>query len=187
MMGHAYSLDERLIRVPCAAAGPGSDRVGEISSLATLPAAIARAVELDGHPWVDPSPDGIAVAQFDAPVDPGDPRAHRALEAWGLGEEALPRITTDFACATDGRYKLIRREPAGSIQEEVLDLRSDPLEAHPLGVDSVPDPDVIERLRAALEASVEGGVAPAPPDDAVEIPPEEREALEQRMQLLGYM
>jgi arylsulfatase A-like enzyme len=187
MMGHAYSLDERLIRLPCAAAGPGANRVGEIASLASLPAAIGRAAELADHPWTDASPDGIGVAQFNAPAGPEDPRMRKALQDWGLGDEALPRITTDFACATDGRFKLVRREPVGGdAEEEVFDLRSDPLEAHPVSADSPPDAAAIERLRAALEAPVEG-VAPAPADDAMEISDAEREALERRMELLGYL
>ncbi len=188
LMGHAFSLDERLIRVPCAAAGPGAERLADIAGLREIPSAIAAAVELSDHPWGNGSADGIGVAQFDAPISPDDPRARIALDEWGLGDEALPRITTDFACATDGRYKLVRGGPKGSpqIHEEVFDLRSDPLESRPLSVDSLPDPAVVDRLRAALDAS--DGEAPsglAAVD--VEIPDSEREALEERMRLLGYL
>jgi hypothetical protein len=55
-----------------------------------------------------------------------------------------------------------------------------------VSADSPPDAAAIERLRAALEAPVEGA-APAPADDAVEISDEERNALERRMELLGYL
>jgi len=173
--------------VPWAAARPRAQSGGAIASHASLPAAIGRAAELAEHPWTDASPDDIGVAQFNAPAGPDDPRTHKALQDWGLGEDALPRITTDFACATDGRFKLVRREPVGGdAEEEVFDLRSDPLEARPVSTDSLPDATAIEKLRAALEASVEGA-APAPADDAVEISNEERAALERRMELLGYL
>jgi arylsulfatase A-like enzyme len=190
LMGHAYSLDERLIRVPCAVAGPGSERIVEVSSLASLPAAIAHAVDLGEHPWVEASPEGIGVAQLNAPAGPDDPRMHEALEVWGLGEEALARITTDMTCASDGSYKLIRRQQKGSneVAEEALDLRSDPLESHPMSVDVAPDPGAVERLRGALEAS-ESEVSSEPAVDAGgdEISADEREALEKRMRLLGYL
>ena len=188
MMGHAYSLDDRLIRVPCAAAGPGSERIAEIAALRAIPSALAQVADVADHPWSEDSADGIGVAQFDAPTGPDDPRARTALEEWGLGDEALPRITTDFACATDGRYKLIRGAPKGSSEarEQVLDLEADPLESKPLAIDSLPESGTVDHLRAALDAA-DAGAEPAPTGGAVEIPEEEREALEERMRLLGYL
>ena len=34
--------------------------------------------------------------------------ALKAIDDWGLGPDAVPRITTPLTCATDGRYKLMR-------------------------------------------------------------------------------
>jgi arylsulfatase A-like enzyme len=181
---HAHSLDNRLIHVPFVASGPGA-RDAEIHSLADLPRFVAEAAGLEGHPYTDGPPPGVGVAQFDAPVDDDDQRAHDLVTEWGLGEDALRRFTTPLTCAVAGDLKLMLR---GS-EEEVYDLASDPLELSPL----TPSEAVargheqpLTRLRAALEhPSMRVGYAP----DAAKQGPSEDELreIEDRMRLLGYM
>jgi membrane-anchored protein YejM (alkaline phosphatase superfamily) len=112
LISHALSLDDRLIRVPLVLAGPGSHNLWRQgpTSLAELPRLISEVVELEQGPWNDdPVPEGAAVAQLDPPAYVDDPRAHRVVAKWGLGPEALERLTTPMICATDGRFKLARR------------------------------------------------------------------------------
>src|SRR5207249_6102082 len=102
LMGHSFSLDDRLLRVPLVAAGPGAEAAESLRSLKDLPLFVARATGLDEHPWGDEvSPPGVAVAQLDTPTTAADPRAPKAVEKWGLGEDALARITTPLTPATD--------------------------------------------------------------------------------------
>lgn len=181
---HAYSLDDRLIRVPFVVAGPGAAEFKGMRSLAQLPSRIARAIELEDHPWRDDGlPAGLAVAQWDAPVLPSDPRIQRVVAEWGLGSDTAERLGTDLTCAIHGQYKLLRR----GAEEELFDLESDPLELHPIqGEEAISRRagEALEALRAALNhpaalASVKHDAQPA---SAAEI-----EEIEDRMRVLGYM
>lgn len=126
---------------------------------------------LDSHPWQDADPNGVAVSQFDPPADRDDPRVHEAVKRWGLGPEAIARITTELTCATDGRWKLMRR---GEV-EELYDLESDPLELEPLVPDTQRD-HVVEPLRVAMDHERRATPVTGPPACR----PKER------MSLLGY-
>jgi arylsulfatase A-like enzyme len=189
LMGHAYSLDQRLIRLPFAAAGPLEAPEG-VFSLASVPSLLADAVGLESHPWQRaPGEPTAAVAQFDPPAEAGDPRVEQALDSWGLPHSAAERITTPLRSATDGRWKLLRRG-AGEL---VFDLHADPLEEAAL-VPAEAGAAPLQALRTALAAAEEAqpaamsaasaGTAAAAADD---ISAEERAALEERMRLLGYM
>jgi arylsulfatase A-like enzyme len=191
LIGHAFSLDERLIHVPVIASGPGADSFEEgMVSLAELPRLLARAAGLRDHPWDDESlPEGAAVAQFDPPVPPRHPRAPEAREKLGLDDAAFRRLTTPFAAATDGRLKLVREGAA----ERAYDLRSDPLEIDPLPPARLDGDAALVTLREALRhptamaAAPPGGPLPSP--DEAERPgdPDEVAEIEDRMKLLGYM
>jgi arylsulfatase A-like enzyme len=186
LLAHALSLDNRLIHVPFVAAGPGAQGA-DINCLASLPALVAESVGLEEHPWHDMPPAGVGVAQFDPPTDPGDPRAAEAAKRWGLGDEAVRRLTTPLTCAVAGNLKLVQNGD----REEVYDLTSDPLELAPLLPANL-DParnDELEALRDVLrhpavtsqrseESSTEAAGAPSP---------EELRDIEERMKLLGYM
>jgi arylsulfatase A-like enzyme len=187
LMGHAYSLDQRLIHVPFASRGPGAFDAPSARGLVDLPAMIADALDLEPHPWGGPADgDGVAVAQLDPPATAGDPRIAQALETWGLGPEAEPRITTELTAATDGRLKLLRRGG----REELYDLRADPLELAPFDPDGHPEQPAIQRLRDGLAGEAVAR-PPAelrePEDDGTTISDAERARLEERMRLLGYM
>jgi arylsulfatase A-like enzyme len=175
LIGHAYSLDERLTRVPFVSAGPGSPE--DVRSLAELPRIVARAAGLEAHPWVEDLP-AAAVAQFDAPVGEGDPRLSIASGEWGLGEESVARLTTSFEMATDGSHKLIRRD--GSL--ELVELEADPVEIAPRSILASEAPP---ELLAALDhpaARGQAGVSAAEP-----APAEDLKHIEAQMRTLGYL
>jgi hypothetical protein len=188
-LGHAFSLDDRLIRLPFVASGPLDLAAPELLSIADVPKLLATSLELPRHPWPEGPTGDPAVAQFDAPGIPGDARIEEALRLWGLDEEASAearrRLCTSFTCATDGSLKLIR---AGA-SEAVVDLSADPLEAAPVAVDGTVDERFGARLRAlrsALDrAEAEERVAPPPAaaPGAAAMDPD----LEEQMKLLGYM
>jgi arylsulfatase A-like enzyme len=177
LISHAFSLDERLIRVPLVAAGPVP--VPEIASLVDLPRLVAEAAGLQGHPWAAAELEpGVRVAQFDPLTGRDDPRAKDVVERWGLGEDALERITSPITCATDGRRKLVRFGEG----ELLYDLDDDPLEARPRTANGAAPPE----LRAALEHPALWRAPAAQPAPAEPGGPE-ADDIERRMRLLGYM
>jgi arylsulfatase A-like enzyme len=176
MLGHALSLDDRLIQVPVVAYGPGSEAFAGVASLADVPRAVAAAVGLEDHPWQVPAcPDGILLSEVDglATVDPN--MAQKVVDEWHLPARAVQRLTEPLTCAVEGGFKLVRRGAVDTLH----DLDADPLEQ----VDaSARHPDVAARLRAALEA------ATPPPAEAAGQPVLAPDAdLEERLRLLGYL
>ena len=183
LLGHTLSLDDRLIGVPYVAAGPGATAPrGDAPSLAQLPSLLADAIGLLDHPWqADASPSPVAVAQTDG-ISTFAPDVRAALTAaWHLPAAIVERLGAPIACATDGRFKLVRDVAAGG--ERLHDLTADPDEL----VDVLSSHGAqADRLRAALdraeeEAHDDGRPPPggAPGQWVVE--------LEERMRLLGYM
>jgi arylsulfatase A-like enzyme len=187
LIAHALSLDDRLIRVPLIAAGPGAERLGEMRCLVGLPRALGEAAEIANSPWNgSASAEWPAVAQFEPPVLRDDPRAAEAIERWRLGERELWRLTTPFTCATDGELKLIRRDG----EELVHDLGEDPLELSPRPAAELAASHgaQLDALRAALEVSeAEPRVPAAKAEPPPAAPAEEIADLEDRMRLLGYL
>ncbi len=187
LMGHCFSLDQRLTHVPVVAAGPDAPGAGSIVSLAQLPGLITQAAGITDPPWpADQAPEGVAVAQFAPPAPATDPRWIAACHEWGLDPEpAIERIGHPLATATDGAIKLQLRGD----REQLYDLRADPLELKPrdpTDADRVAHPALWRALqdheRRQPVVSVENGGAPQ-----TEITTEERRQLEDRMRLLGYM
>jgi arylsulfatase A-like enzyme len=174
LMGHSFSLDNRLIRVPFVAAGPGVVDLDRVASLVELPRLIAEAVGLTSHPWEDARlDDGVAVAQFDAPADRA--AAENAIREWHLDEDQVVTMTSPQTAVTDGRQKLVRT----GLGDNVYDTTADPLEERPLPASAASDAlrRVLERAAAPAAASVASPVAVAP----------STADLEERMRLLGYM
>lgn len=184
LMGHAFSLDQRLTRVPLVAAGPGAPADEGVLSLARLPELLAAAAGVADHPWHDSAPgDGVAVAQFDPPAPADDPRWQPAFAEWGVDPQtAASRVGSALTSATDGHLKLLLRG-----EEELLfDLERDPLELDPRSP-AAADEAALAPLRRAL---AHPGAAPVAEVEPVAPPPidaDERAALEDRMRLLGYM
>jgi arylsulfatase A-like enzyme len=186
LLAHALSLDDRLLHVPFVIAGPGA-REARLESLANLPAMLAGLVGLEEHPWRDGPPPGVGVAQFDPPAQPGDPRAAETVERWGLGEDALRRLTTPLTCAVSDGLKLVEADG----RELVYDLALDPLELQARAPeDLTPERQArLRKLRAALRhpsvtarrAEEASAVAAGEPTA------EELSEIEERMRMLGYM
>lgn len=194
LMGHAYSLDERLLRVPFASSkslvADGED--GATRSLASLPAMLADAAGIESHPWRLLEGSGEpSIAQFDPPGGRDHPRLREALESWGLGMEAAPLITTELTSATtaDGAWKLVR----WGEEERFFDLAADPLEVSPLDAAAAGGGGApVEQLRAAIEPALPGAPGDASGDVTGGDPGEpvsdaEREQLEAQMRHLGYL
>ena len=181
LVGHAFSLDERLIRIPLIASGPGAITVDGPMSLAHLPKLIADAFGLKDHPWeANPAPDGIVVSEYDSMGTRDDPRVIRVTGEWSLDEDGIARLTLDGTSATNGRVKLVREHG----KELLYDLVDDPLESSP--VDSRQRSDaLVEQLRAAIDKAEAERALVKP--KAVSTSEDEREDLEERLKLLGYL
>ena len=180
LLGHAYSLDERLVRVPFVAAGPG--RPDAMTSLTEVPRAIADAVGLEDHPWPRERPE-VAVAQFDPPGRPDDPRKLKAVEEWGAGPDALAKLSMPLDAAVRGGAKLVRR---GEVLE-LHDLAADPLEERPRVVarNEAP-PDLLAAIEAQ-PAAPETGTGSTGAEDTGDVSAEELARIEEQMRTLGYL
>jgi arylsulfatase A-like enzyme len=176
LLGHAYSLDERLLHVPFIASGPGAPAA--LKSLVELPRVVADAVGLETHPW-DREPPSVAVAQFDSPGERDDPRKLDAIKAWGVGQDVLDNLNANMECAARDGTKLLRRD--GELR--LFDLAADPLEERPRRIAPTDAPaDLLAALDA--QASAPGVAAQAPVSTAS---PEELARIEEQMRTLGYL
>jgi arylsulfatase A-like enzyme len=188
LLGHAFSLDDRLLRVPLVTAGPAALSTDGVMSLTRLPRFLAESVGIDEHPFDDGLPDGVAVAQLDAPGDGDHARCVASTSKWGLGPSAATRMGTSMVCATDGRLKLFRPQGtgarAGALPEElVVDLDADPLEQSPVAPTAVHE-TALAPLRRALDAAAESERPKTPVPTAA---PAEDEALAEQLRHLGYL
>lgn len=173
LIGHSFSLDDRLIKVPFVAAGPGAPRLDRVASLVELPRLLAAAADIVDHPWCEALPDGVAVAQFDATAH-RDVRTIDVLREWNLGDEALEVLTSPQTAVTDGRFKLHRR--CGT--DVLFDVVSDPLETNPLPAAQAPP-----RLRDILENAANDTTPQLVHDPSAR----DSSDIEDRMKLLGYL
>ena len=178
LLGHAYSLDERLLHVPLIATGPGLPDA--VTSLTEIPRVIADAVGLDEHPWPREAPE-IAVAQFDPPGADDDERKMKAVEEWGAGPDALVKLSTHLDAAVRGDTKLLRYGD----ELQLFDLTDDPLEERPRIVS--PDAAPADLLAAIEEQAPEPAVPVPSGSDAPTASPEELARIEEQMRTLGYL
>ena len=183
LIGHAFSLDNRLLRIPFVTGGPLDLAASGPLSLAGVPQRLAEALDIDDHPWQEGS-DGLIVAQHDGVAAPDSPEMRDAADRWALSPESVHRLARSLTAATDTRWKLVVEHDGGEV---VYDLGSDPLEQRPLPADAAPA-DTLARLRKAVESALTG-VAPAPTHAPTGPPAEQTdvEALEEQMRLLGYL
>lgn len=199
LLGHAFSLDDRLLRVPLVTSGPAVLDPTGIFRLSQLPDFIARAAGIDDHPFDDGLPDGVAVAQLDAPGD-GDPDACLAgVASWGMadgGASAASLMGRSLSCATDGKLKLLRPIGTGARaadlpRELLVDLHADPLEERP----APPSPaqeaehrDALDCLRLALDRAAElERPKTAVPTEGAGATAVEDERLADQLRHLGYL
>jgi arylsulfatase A-like enzyme len=186
LITHGLSVDERLLRVPLIAAGPGAGALDGTLSLAELPSRVARAIGLQAHPWEDGLVHGLPVAQWD-PWELSQERIAELTAEWRLDEAMVRRLTTPLTCAVSGRFKLV--QGARESDEALYDLEADPLERAPLrteGAMAARAGDALARLRAAVRdpAAQARATASLAPD---EVSPDEVADIGRRMRLLGYM
>jgi arylsulfatase A-like enzyme len=182
LLGHALSLDDRLIRVPLVMSGPGTpDGEAGATSLAALPRLVAEALGITDHPWErEPLPSGIAIAQNDGLESAGLAVAETLAQEWAVPASALERLRTPMACAVDGAMKLVQTGP----DERVHDLRHDRLEQR--DVAGLHHREA-QRLRAALVAAdAAARTAASTPVGTLE-PTDEVDDLHERLRLLGYL
>ncbi len=184
LMGHSFSLDQRLIWVPLIVAGPVRFVAEDLVSLPSLPRRISDAIGLEDHPWTDGAGDGVALSQYDGPAGRDEPRVTRVASDWSLDEDALARLTEPATAATDGIWKLVRY----GRHERVFDLRADPMEARP--VDPATASAAVAHLRRAIDAAdADVRNLPAGQMPRAEPPPSDEETaeLEERLRELGYL
>jgi arylsulfatase A-like enzyme len=186
LISHGLSLDDRLLRVPFIAAGPGAAEFQGMSSLVELPTRVAAAIGLSDHPWDQTLRTGLPVAQWD-PLRPTKEQLDAFAAKLGLGEAEVRRLAAPMTCAVSGHLKLVRGSDESD--EALYDLDTDPLELTPL---REPDQiaaragEALEALRAAVNHPAAQEIAeptalPEPSDD------DESADLERKMRLLGYM
>ena len=186
LMAHCFSLDQRLIRVPLVAAGPGADRLAGIRSIAEIPGRLADVAGVAEHPYDSAALPPLPVAQFDTPArGRHDEGTRKVIEWWSLDETGLERLLEPIVATVDGTVKRVARGG----EEVFYDLAADPLELAPLTAPAV-DAPTAARLRASADhpaaqarastwSDANGGAEAASGEDAAE--------LEDRMRLLGYL
>jgi arylsulfatase A-like enzyme len=177
LVGHAFSVDQRLVRVPLAWAGPGASPFPAVTSLASLPRLVAEAIGLEDHPWADDAcPPGTAVAQNEGLLQWTDSESRALARVWGVAEQALAAVQP-MSCATDGRFKLTRMGE----EERLFDLRADPGES----VDVIAEhPGPAEALRLVLDRTDSPAPVTVP---TVRYSDEEEREIEARLEALGYL
>ncbi len=195
LLGHAFSLDDRLIRVPLVTAGPATLPTESVMSLTRLPRFLAEVAGIDDHPFDDGLPDGVAVAQLDAPGDGDHDRCLHATGEWGLadgGVAAAARMGTSMLCATDGHLKLFRPQgtgarAAGLPDELLVDLSDDPSEVRPASPSTEQETThaaTLKLLRRALDTATETELPKTPVGSAT---PGDDAALAEQLRHLGYL
>ena len=148
LLGHAFSLDDRLLRVPFVCAGPLAPPASQGPwSLAQVPGWLGDSLGVE-HPWTERWPDGVVVSQHHTSRGPDDPLVRAIADEWRLGEPAVARMCRTFQCASEGRYKLFR-DRAG---ETWVDLEVDPLELQPL---HAPPASAAPRTRTAMQRALD--------------------------------
>lgn len=187
LIGHAFSLDDRLLRVPLVVSAPVAGDPGPTVSLAQLPALLSGLAGLSTAPWAaDELPCGVAIAQQDGLAASDDPRVADVGRRWRLSEDARRLMTWSLTVARDDRVKLVRR-PDGDV---VYDLVADPMEANPCASADVPVQlrERVARLTQALEHPASTSVTRwSAPDEQPAADDEEARRLEESMRLLGYL
>jgi arylsulfatase A-like enzyme len=180
LIGHMFSMSDRLLRVPLVFSTPVATPDGAPATLAQLPQMLAGALGIEDHPWIDDvRPGGMAVSQVAGQILL--PERETLARAWGVPDEAIRRIAIPMTAATDGRFKLVR-DPAG---ERLYDLDSDPAESRPIDAAEAGASGSADALRAAIEHA--DALAPSVQEVAPHEVDDEAAELEERLRQLGYI
>ncbi|MDP1793594.1 MAG: sulfatase [Acidimicrobiales bacterium] len=195
LLGHSFSLDDRLLKVPLVTAGPSALPTDSVFSLAALPAWLCSVAGVEEHPFEPEFAPGVAVAQLDAPGDGSPHKCLHDVQIWDWpddGAAAAARLGTSITCATDGRLKLSRphgtgARAAGLPFELLVDLEADPVEMNPRAVtpsQEVEHAAALRVLRAALDRAAELERPKTVPRSGQ---PDRDEALAEQLAHLGYL
>lgn len=185
-LGHAFSLDERLIHVPLVFSYRPRSEPGTVFPLTELAGSIAHEVGLTDHPYEPPRPREIAVSRVEGVGTPDDPRVIAFLERTNL-QDRVDQMTRDLLCTTDGRLKV-----QGSGNEwSLFDLAADPEEVRPLPLSAAPVEQVgrVMQLKTAAQAQLRMVVPATRPANASGRRSLEHddEEMQRQMRLLGYL
>jgi hypothetical protein len=162
-LSHVAALDERLVRAPLAVAGPDAPAVRDAQSLSTLPALVADAAGLAGHPYARDE-GGVAVAQYESAWHHLR-RASEVERQYELTAEQAALLRAPMSLATDGHSWLVRTGAADKAWSSDGDDTNG------------------TRLHAALDA-----LPAAPPEQApAGATPDEEAEIEARLRELGYL
>jgi arylsulfatase A-like enzyme len=194
LLGHSFSLDNRLLNVPLVTAGPSRLRANEVFSLASLPAWLCEVAGVEEHPFQPEFAPGVAVAQLDAPGDGSPNKCLHDVQIWDWadgGAAAAARLGTSITCATDGRYKLLRPHGTGALAaglpfELLVDLVADPVEVSPRAVTPAQETELaapLRNLRNALDRAAEL----ERPKTVAKHTAQRDEALAEQLAHLGYL
>jgi arylsulfatase A-like enzyme len=199
LLGHAFSLDDRLIRIPLVTAGPTPLDSSGVMRLSELAGFVAEAAGVEEHPFDDGLPAGVAVAQLDAPAD-GLPQEQciQSVASWNLadgGKGAAAKMATSMSVATDGTLKLTRpigsgARAAGLPAELLVDLRTDPIETRPAAPTPAQETEFaasLKLMRTALDRAAELERPRAVPLDDDAVSGAEEEHIAEQMRHLGYL
>lgn len=183
LIGHGFSLDQRLVNVPFVVAGPGAETLGGIRSIAEVPGRLATLTALQDHPYDPNGLPPLPVAQFDPPVPPvEDPRTQQAIRDWNLDDPAVERmVLPQLAIVGDGMKLVVRGE-----RESFYDLRSDPREDRPLSAAQVDDEAAAMLRHASRHPAVVASECALSHTSTTQGAPDAVD-LEDRMRLLGYL
>jgi arylsulfatase A-like enzyme len=162
-LGHQLSLAPELLDVPLLARGPGvpKEQPSRVFGLNGLPALLADAAGLDGHPWEQAG--DVAVARYESGWEQIR-RAPELAEELRLTDAERALLRSPMASATDGSATLTISAAGESV---------------------VGDPAALERLRAAALGSDGGARSQAAAGEGAT--PEEEAEIEERLRLLGYL
>src|SRR5687767_14995547 len=179
LLGHAFSLDERLLHVPFIASGPGAPR--QMRSLSELPRVVAEAAGMEDHPWPRERVE-VALAQFDSPGEDDDPRKAELVERWGAAPAALANLSMTLDVAVRDGTKLVRRND----ELQLFDLAEDPLEERPRAVsESEAPPDLLAAIERQSSEPATATASAGGQTDSVSA--EELARIEEQMRTLGYL
>lgn len=194
LLGHSFSLDNRLLNVPLVTAGPVTLPTDEVFSLAALPAWLCEVGGIEEHPFDPEFAPGVAVAQLDAPGDGSPHKCLHDVQIWDWadgGVAAAARMGTSITCATDGRLKLSRphgtgARAAGLPFELLTDLEADPVEMNPRAVTAEQEQTFAPSLRV-LRAALDRAAELERPKTVAQGNARRDEALAEQLAHLGYL
>jgi arylsulfatase A-like enzyme len=177
-LGHVAALDDRLVRVPLAAAGPDAPALNSrVTSLGALPAAIATAAGIADHPYGRVESGDIAMAQYESAWHHLR-RAAEAARRYPLTDRQQQALRAPAMLATDGRIWVAR---TGSEERVWATVEAQQAPGEQTRSEAL---NVPPHLGAALDRV---GAEPPVRGAGAAVSPEEEAEIESRLHELGYL